>query len=99
MANLYVWSEPKIAKFKKVRKEKTIVFKSKHTKVLSQKCSLVGLLPKSHIRDKKAVSNASVPQNLQRIVKGSMSAANLHMTWYKTWKASLRDGNEQKYQI
>ena len=47
--------------------------------MLSQKCSLVGLLPESHIRDKKAVSEASLPQNLQRIVKGSLCTANLHI--------------------
>ena len=42
--------------------------------MLSQKCSLVGLPAKSEIPDKKL---GNEPQNLQRIVKGLLSTANL----------------------
>ena len=40
----------------------------------SQKCSLVGLPAKSEIPDKKL---GNEPKNLQRIVKGLLSTANL----------------------
>ena len=70
MANLYVWGKTST----KCSWSDTKSTKVQNTKMLSQKCSLVGLPAKSEIPDKKL---GNEPKNLQRIVKGLLSTANL----------------------
>ena len=76
--------------------------------MLRQKCSLVGLPPKSHVSEIKSlamVSNAmqGVPQNLQRIVKGLLPFANQKCNlWQKHDKRPQNNQphwEKQKYYI